>query len=82
MNRGEIKIYQQMKNWKTQYLPKTFFERAATTRKMSLLSRDLQAKTSYNLQSLEGIEGQKGYGVIDNTNGTVIHVGRFNNWLT
>ncbi|KAG2387152.1 hypothetical protein C9374_001484 [Naegleria lovaniensis] len=40
---------------------------------MSLLSRDLQAKASFNLQSLEAIEGQKGYGVIDNTNGTVIH---------
>ena len=44
---------------------------------MSLLSRDLQAKASINLQSLEGITGQQGYGVIDNCNGSVIHVGNF-----
>ena len=42
---------------------------------MSLLSRDLQSKVAtFNLKSLETINGQQGYGVIENTTGTILHV--------
>ena len=41
---------------------------------MSLLSKNLKAQAPFQLQSLEQIENQQGYGVLDNATGTVLHV--------